>query len=127
VVEGWFLRWSSRSPFQHQLNPMLMMSCPDHSSVLAARKMSTKERPLDNFHRKVGSSCKSRTHIRSQYRVPIPYGDRRKSVRFARVRGSHYLYTRFSDRSSRAESGFRDLPDHRSVTVCRELKTPSLN
>src|SRR6266436_3290342 len=36
VVEGWFLRWSSRSPFQHQLNPMLMMSCPDHSSVLAA-------------------------------------------------------------------------------------------
>src|SRR6266446_9634934 len=36
VVESWFLRWSSRSPFQHQLNPMLMMSCPDHSSVLAA-------------------------------------------------------------------------------------------
>src|SRR6266436_2653396 len=36
VVEGWFLRWSSRSPFQHQLNPMLTMSCPDHSSVLAA-------------------------------------------------------------------------------------------
>jgi len=85
------------------------MSCPDHSSVLAARKMSTKERPLDNFHRKVGSPCKSRTHIRLQDRVPIAYGDRRKSERFARVRGSHYLYTRFSDRSSRAESGFRDF------------------
>src|SRR5205809_5018788 len=28
VVKYLFLRWSSRSPFQHQLNPMLVMSCP---------------------------------------------------------------------------------------------------
>jgi hypothetical protein len=109
VVKRLLFGWSSPSPFQSQLNPMLMMSCPDHSTVLAARKMSTKERPLDNFHRKVGSPCKSRTHIRLQDRVPIAYGDRRKSERFVRVRASHYFYTTFFGRSSRADSGFRDF------------------
>src|ERR1700739_3259637 len=50
VVKRLFFQLSLASLFQHQLNPMLAVRCPDHSSVLAARKMSTKGRPLDNFH-----------------------------------------------------------------------------